>query len=942
MQMQLTRLRESHFALSLEPATTLFPAGRALLRYRAHNAAALTSPTARVEFLLPPELAPAAEAPKSCEIPALEPGQTFIVDYPAIVATPLENDLEIVVQAALLVAGRDPLGSNIVRARIRSRARFDGPQTTVTLLPTDDIDVVSVSATLHNAGDTWATGVILTLPPPLGTLALDDTDAVFHAAYIGAGQSVGFTRSVRIVDPPGAALVAAGASIVHDHDTAVAIPPSAPLELEPACSPPALSIERDGRCVRVQLRIPNGGWYDARDVAVTLTWPDGFRAAEGSLLVAGCVPQKNKNRAARSTATPRANGVDIVIARVPRRSQSDVSIDLYPTAKAAHGTVRAHVRDGDGDHDIFVAVDALAIEALALRLVDAPNCPVDAGARLRIAFEVSNPSDRSQSFTLALDSVVAVTLADRPHRCGDLATIGAGSTHTILVQALVPSDAIDGSTVAIACTLTNSDGTTRIARAPIVARNRVWIDTARWLLDVSGSPHIALSNRGSSPARDLSVVFDAGVEPLELGDLDAFATVRSSLGDRPLELVAVGGIVFSSKQRVCELLPVPIKLLATWDGAIDFSLPTRAPAGIALALRAAIHLPSGVTTLHVRAIRDPHAAPLAGSTRVNGHAILDAGSEARLFGPGLFVRNVPSDAVVEIDWSVLPDANLTAGGTIATALEIVADGRLRACEADPIGIDVQEAFAARPDSLPFHVEGIAMQSDRAAEPQRASEELSPRDDDSEIEPSSDVVDDEALGWVRAPLVFSLRLDDERCAALARLLTGASMPGFVSHVFSLRALFSEDVRSSDPMIHEALALERDALRSVLDRLYVKMRIPGYDAIAGDCEDLTARRSLLALLRACGNDAVCSELDGLPLGAPAALEAAARFLPQPTGGDGLSLAIASYVEELRAALYRARSLAIGEFEDRLTRGDEPELDRLRTLIVRALEVRDATYA
>ena len=81
MQMQLTRLRESHFALSLEPATTLFPAGRALLRYRAHNAAALTSPTARVEFLLPPELAPAAEAPKSCEIPALEPGQTFIVDY---------------------------------------------------------------------------------------------------------------------------------------------------------------------------------------------------------------------------------------------------------------------------------------------------------------------------------------------------------------------------------------------------------------------------------------------------------------------------------------------------------------------------------------------------------------------------------------------------------------------------------------------------------------------------------------------------------------------------------------------------------------------------------------------------------------------------------------------------------------------------------------------
>jgi hypothetical protein len=215
--------------------------------------------------------------------------------------------------------------------------------------------------------------------------------------------------------------------------------------------------------------------------------------------------------------------------------------------------------------------------------------------------------------------------------------------------------------------------------------------------------------------------------------------------------------------------------------------------------------------------------------------------------------------------------------------------------------------------------------------------------------------------VPLPLRLVVRLTPDRVVSIARLLRGAVMPGLVSHVFALRALFPDAAGSDDPNVAEALALERDALRSVLDRLYVKMRIPGYGVTVADCEDVTARRSLTTLLQAVADhrdrgpswivDPVLSAhidphaahalnrvLPHAPLGAPEALHAVATLLPRSCDDDPiLAGALECYVTLLQDAFANTIGLAPETFDELLSSHADRDLDAARDGLLRALDAR-----
>ena len=88
----------------------------------------------------------------------------------------------------------------------------------------------------------------------------------------------------------------------------------------------------------------------------------------------------------------------------------------------------------------------------------------------------------------------------------------------------------------------------------------------------------------------------------------------------------------------------------------------------------------------------------------------------------------------------------------------------------------------------------------------------------------------------------MRLDGERLDEIVRLLGGAAGRGLIPHVLALRAFFPDVDPSGDPLVAAALDDVRFALRDVLDRLFVKLRIPGFDVATDDLEDVPLRRAM----------------------------------------------------------------------------------------------------
>ena len=188
-----------------------------------------------------------------------------------------------------------------------------------------------------------------------------------------------------------------------------------------------------------------------------------------------------------------------------------------------------------------------------------------------------------------------------------------------------------------------------------------------------------------------------------------------------------------------------------------------------------------------------------------------------------------------------------------------------------------------------------------------------------------------------PMEFRLRLDAARIDEIERLGHGFRAAGLVGHLFALRLFFPE---SAGRDAHVAAALEdvRGAVRDVFDRLFVKLRIPGYAVSCEDVEDAPLRAAIIELLQRLDDGAdggAPAALVSAPYGAPIVLRALTALLPSRCEDDPrLGASIARHAALLDDALAGYEGAPLELFDDALERRSTAVLDDARENVLAAL--------
>jgi hypothetical protein len=951
-------LPESHFALTAQPAVAA-PGAEVTLRYRVRNASAAPSPPARVIFHLSPDI----QTPEHVEfaLPEIAPGAEGVLELRVRLRSPLENGARVGFQAALLVGDDEPLGSNRCWVSITSRARLDGPASVTRLVPGRMPGEIMVEAAIANDGDARATGITLVLPSPIGTRALDETPLpAFSIDVLEAGDSVNFSYPAILQKPGGATLRIDGAYLRDTGGPIAMLAPSDPFLLEPLLAAPSVSSHADGRRRRVAIAMQNSGWAALDDALVEITWPAAFRCAEGSF---------ERNGIVQTKPSIRRTGCAFRISHLPAQEAATISFDLFATAENNGGDVTVRIISGAHVFEASATLAPQSRRAITLRVAGQPDGPADCGERVSLAFDIINDGDGPRTVTLETSIPSAVLRHDgKVRRTSDTLRLTPGIPQRVFLDVTVADDIVDGATIACGLSVFDRGACVAQATGTVVARHRVWLNSNTWLVTDDGIASISLTNRGTTTARNAVVVFDAEGATFELGDIPALHTRKVPIAGIDPGAAARGGIVTFSGTGSTRLAAVPIAAQASNTVTASFDAPHSAHAGTGIPVSLALWCEDAAEQLTVHAVACDGVRIVTGSTRVNEHAIIDSSLGSVLASvDGLAMHAVPAKTSLTVNWSVIVDSRIEADRTIVVRATVGADGHVGQIESEPITVFARRAFAAPAHALPFHIDGIAIDAPQRSVPPHVDVEPTTWDEANATFDPSVTFEPTGLAELRqtgedisaSPLRLIVHLTPDRSASIARLLRGALMPGLISHVFALRALFPDAAGSADPAITEALARERDALRSVLDRLYVKMRIPGYDVTAADCEDTTARRSLAALLGAVadsrgddwtptGHPALSTTVDapaaqtlldalnGADIGSPIALYAVASLLPRTCDDvPALTGILEHYVVLLQEAFARTLHLGSGEFDAVLAHHTDPGLDAARDRLILSLD-------
>jgi hypothetical protein len=350
--------------------------------------------------------------------------------------------------------------------------------------------------------------------------------------------------------------------------------------------------------------------------------------------------------------------------------------------------------------------------------------------------------------------------------------------------------------------------------------------------------------------------------------------------------------------------------------------------------------------------------------------LLDRAGSSPLAGDGLMLRSVPPGTRVTAAWTLLADPSACDEEMRVDAVLHV-DGDERPCEAIAVRVRGRDAFAAQPAGLQYHVDACVI--DAGSRP-AASEA---RGEPSSVEvpavaaciqdPRHESTQNEAP-WVRSQRApssvdeastFGLRLSDARLDDAARLMrtTGG---GLVAHLLAARMLLPDTESSGDPRIASALDGVRCAVSDVFDRLFVKIRIPGFDVASDDLDDVVLRSAMIGLYERLLSESPGDErCDGVTVrmtrervrellaafadaqyGAPAMLRALVALLPTHCECDpALGSALARYALALDDGLARYEGVPLEIFDDALARASDRALDDARTALAAVLADRAA---
>ena len=935
-----TLLPERIFGLSaVDGRRTVRPGEVINFRFRAKNGSETATPPALLVLVLPPGWSPldALEA----EIPSVSPGAEHTVAFRARPDVADAVTAKSPVQAALHLETL-VLGSNVVHMRVFGHAKLNGPASSVRI-DADESGALRTTVTVVNEGDAAARTVRVVAPPPPG-FAAEETAIIGTCDELAVGASMSFSYTLVPRDPAAATVCIDDAYVSYDGGR-VSLATSTSALLAAELTPPEIVVERRATRLDVRVRIRNSGWVSARDVRCTLELPAGWRVLRGTMRADGAPPAIRRDNESE-------NGVTVALPLVPARGD----VELTLVASAARAKVDGDITARCGDHVVVSAIPDVAMRAL--RIDARPESAfAEPGTTVPVAVDVHNTGETSERIGVSIDG--------RTCWSGELR---AGAAAAFVARHQVPGGLGDGDTAFVSVLAVADDGA-QLAAAQFELRavDRPWLSVEDVVWE-RGQTRVTVRNVGATAARDVRI--DGEGEPLIalLAPGETYAVVVEPSVARTASLVGNDGRTVRIGWDD-QAAPVAV--------AVQLITPAHARSGERLDVRLRVTGGGAVQTLRVRPRRHAAAVYVAGSTSVNGHAVVDGLEGPPLFtGDGLALHDIPAGTFVELGWSLLP----RTPGELVVAVDVEANGT--AIEVSPGLVVIADAppFGARPNALPFHIDATTVGDFSIAAPFVGAPGTLPRSaaptgidalpaapDSADPEafrlatPVAGGDDTTAFGAIDAPaLTTSLTLDSARAAAIARVLRGARGPGLISHVPSLAVLFPSAIVSGDSQLDATFAGAAEAIRGVYERLFVKLRIPGYDVTSADLEDAATRRELLALLDRIGvsNDAVAgatirgdiharidrsrviavrSALTDAPLGGPHTLAAVAALLPR-YGATDAAAAVGAYVGELTRAFEAACAQPPSAFTAYLAAHRAPELDAARAVAVAVLDARN----
>ncbi|HTD35346.1 MAG TPA: hypothetical protein VK665_16890, partial [Candidatus Elarobacter sp.] len=887
------------YALSAEPRSAR--AGETILiRFRTRNVGTAPSPPGTVLFALGEGLEPSG--PLEVAVEPVAPGEDVVAAVGARVAPPGAELTEIVVRAALHVPGA-VLRTNACTVVVHGRPAFDGPGSG-TFVEALDAHSVRVRAVVTNEGDGPARGVRVVVPVPAGC-ARDDgrSDEILDVEQLPVGESVRAQFDARVAAIVGE-IRADGGVVCFGDGRRAALPVRCGVVPEPLVVPPRVVVTAMRRRADVVVELRNDGWADARDVRVRADLPPGLKwIADGFALEGAPVGARPAGTGALARVEREGEGRVVVISAVPARASVHVAFAAAYGPSCAGGTIVVRV----GEHVVEAPFVPVRARDVRVRPFDAVRV-VSPGEAFTVAARVENAGDLTERLAFG---IAGVPFAEHVFASR---MIAAGCAADVALQIAVPEDLPDGAAFAAAFVATGDDGES--ARAPFAVRVRQ----------------------------------SAAPDPRETVLGDASAVGRATL-------------------------------------SAEISVPGVATAGAPFGVRLVVGVEESVDTLTVRSAAPDGAAYVPGTAMLDGRVLLDGTpfDVCPFDGDGLVVRGISAGTRLTFAWSLRADDPPVEPIVVAARLD--ADGETRVATSPEIVVRTRDAFAARPPGTPYHVESCATapamcppfplerhngaQRSDASDTERAIETSETELDLRGIEayesaravaPDVDVLAaaiaslgaDRFDGLTSAvangeprPDEPSLRLTGERRSEIERLFVRARAEGLVAHLFVLRFFFP-DALGTDAAVAAALDGVRDALRDVFDRLFVKLRIPGFDVSSDDLEDAGLRAALVALFRQLAparSDAanVLTMLADASYGSPAVLRALVSLLPVRCDDDpAAGAALARYASAIGEALARYDGLPLEIFDDALARRGDRALDDARAALVEALRTHAARVA
>jgi len=820
-------------------------------------------------------------------------------------------------------------------------------QTTAVLTQLSE-ELFEVGVRVHNGGESVVIDVVVCVPLPDGLVLSDGSgDACVYFMFDAIQPAHTAARSTELVlvsSLRSNIIVLSGVRVVCNGAAQFVLPAST-TELRTTRwfgdEASGLSVDESseveaGERVIVRLRARNVSKGPVDDITARIIFPESLRYAAGSVRLNGIALSERVAKGARRSrrASDRRGRIEdgppeAAIRRFAPGDTIELEAHAYavPCRDGEETAIRGEFTWGvDGSKRFEVPLQLCAQPAFLPEhnRIDVVG-PAEgvAGDVVRFSLQVMNAGaagavDVRIAFDTSAFGSIEWEAESRDHVRFDAETQVA-SIGTVLprdfrvyqLRASIPADIENRSVLHLAARLFSGEKELgALTPAEIVVRTTPFIRAEDCTLEiVEGEPlrpgcsarvRIRVQN-GSCVARNVRAVcamppelqLQATESTIVLGDIAPHGT-GTGIGSITLAVPTRGILAVRAAIHADDMFPTPLEPL--WIRAIakpDFSSaslstdPARA-VRIGEMLTVLLHAKNtgdGVAkrlTLHAE--QPDGTAYMCGSTTINGFTVVDAADCSALHKVGgLVFEDVMPGAEVLVRWSSYvcgPRRDLTQRVRLSWD-----ENENVGVQGAPVAIEADANEADLASELPFRV-GAAFRTiaDVCALAIPATV-IGP--------PSIELPSVEACGEVYLEVAITRTERDEMVAYLREV----DYDALVTHVLTLRALFPSHITTTDARVEAAFNAARDAVRSVLDRLYIKLRIPGYDVMPRDLEDAKLREALIEFMHSLceGRTLMHRKADGMRVNIDSSdLQLAVSALESsPRGSHKTILALAALV-------------------------------------------------